>query len=81
MHADRGKATYSHGAILMYSPKYCKSCGCYIPDNYTSCPSCGKTEEDVWFEQSTKVINENWASIRKASLNKPVIGQPRILKQ
>ena len=28
----------------MNEPNYCWSCGCYVPDSYTSCPACGKTD-------------------------------------
>lgn len=25
----------------------CPKCGCYIPDNWTTCPACGKKETDT----------------------------------
>lgn len=28
----------------MTYPKYCKFCGCYIPDNYNVCPACNKDD-------------------------------------
>lgn len=27
--------------------KYCLFCGCYIPDNWDSCPACGKFGRDI----------------------------------
>ena len=31
----------------MKNPKYCERCGCYIPDLWDSCPSCGNHNDPV----------------------------------
>lgn len=44
------------GGIKMMSSRYCKSCGCYIPDDWKICPAC-----------FTKQVNEINKPIRESN--------------
>ena len=62
--------------------KTCEYCGCYVPDDWDSCPACGKHVGDcqlIYTNNTTDIINHEYCGYGLSNLANAVRNNERIL--
>lgn len=53
----------------------CPKCGCYIPDNWTTCPACNSQEKEKPIRNTTRVYRVNVLYDYSHNLSYELFGQ------